>query len=147
MGTLSVCCAGREQKKKKNQNQNQKEKEKKKHEEGRGKGNKKKSHTGRKEVEKRGINLEGRCEGRKSIGISQDPALMSSEAVGPFPHLGPEGGQEIRKLPSETTLEKGGGGGMHSWAQEERGLGIWTNRGWGQGVSVFNCGGVWGLAS
>ena len=134
---------GREQRKEKNLNQHQKEQEKKNHEEVHEKGNKKESYIGRNEIEKRGINL-------WEVEVRVDKPWRPAKTHHSQPHwqLGhfltwgqklarfPE---EIRRLPSQTTLEQGGGRDLHSWAQEERGLEIWTNRGWGSCASVLNC--------
>lgn len=52
---------------------------------------------------------------------------MSSQAIGPFPHLGPEGDKvDMRdeETVSPNTLQQTGVGNLHDWSQEEKRLKI-----------------------
>lgn len=61
----------------------------------------------------------------KPWGLAKTHPVMSSQVVGPFPLLGPEGGQiDMRdeETVSPNTLQQSGVGNLHGWSQEEKGL-------------------------
>lgn len=87
---------------------------------------KNKSETQRKEKQisvGAGVSLE------KPWGLAKTHPAMSSQAIGPFPHLGPEGDKvDMRdeETVSPNTLQQTGVGNLQDWSQEKKRLEIQT---------------------
>lgn len=77
----------------------------------------------------------------KPWALAKTHPAVSSQAVGPFPHLGPEGGRiDMRdeEMVSPNTLKQGGVGNLHGWLRRKKG---WGSRQWrlDKDASVFKC--------